>query len=61
MMAMSHEFLSQYVGTSREMVTQYMLDFRRQGYILYSRKEIVLYPGALAKRLRNGSVANVSG
>jgi len=39
----THELLSQYVGTSREIVTHYMNQFRRQGYLKYSRKEIVLY------------------
>src|ERR1019366_3539609 len=29
----THELLSQYVGTSREIVTQYMNQFRRQGYL----------------------------
>ena len=34
----THELLSQYVGTSREVVTLYMNQFRRQGYLRYSRK-----------------------
>src|ERR1051326_4466015 len=36
----THELLSQYVGTSREIVTHYMNQFRRQGYLRYSRKGI---------------------
>jgi CRP/FNR family cyclic AMP-dependent transcriptional regulator len=42
MMPLTHELLGQYVGTSREIVTQYMNQFRRGGYLQYSRKEIVL-------------------
>ena len=48
----THELLSQYVGTSREIVTHYMNQFRRQGYLQYSRKGIVLYRGALQEWLR---------
>lgn len=45
--ALTHLFLSQYVGTSREMVTQYMNRLRREGYLDYSRDEISLQPHAL--------------
>src|SRR6185437_2456214 len=48
----THELLSQYVGTSREIVTHYMNQFRRQGYLRYSRKGIVLYREALTDHLR---------
>jgi len=47
LMPLSHELLSQYVGTSREIVTQYMNQFRRRGYLRYSRKEIVIWPVAM--------------
>ena len=47
MMPFTHELLSQYVGTSREIVTHYMNQFRRQGYVHYSRKGITLYREAL--------------
>src|ERR1700687_1975581 len=43
----THELLSQYVGTSREIVTHYMNQFRRQGYLKYSRKSITLHRDAL--------------
>src|SRR5206468_6685502 len=43
MVPFTHELLSQYVGTSREIVTHYMNQFRRQGYLRYSRKGIILY------------------
>jgi CRP/FNR family cyclic AMP-dependent transcriptional regulator len=48
----THELLSQYVGTSREIVTHYMNQFRRQGYLKYSRKGIILYREAFRDSLR---------
>ena len=47
MPAFTQEVLSQYVGTTREAVTHYMIQFRRQGFIKYSRREIILYRSAL--------------
>lgn len=52
MVPFTHELLSQYVGTSREIVTHYMNQFRRQGYLKYSRKGIVLYREAFREWLR---------
>jgi CRP/FNR family cyclic AMP-dependent transcriptional regulator len=40
----THELLAQYVGTTREIVTHYMNQFRRDGFLLYSRKSILLRP-----------------
>jgi CRP/FNR family cyclic AMP-dependent transcriptional regulator len=51
----THELLSQYVGTSREIVTQYMNQFRRQGYLKYSHKGIVLYREAFRDWLRQNA------
>jgi CRP-like cAMP-binding protein len=51
MVALTHELLSQYVGTSREIVTHHMTHFRRLGYLRYSRKGIVLYPEAFREWL----------
>ena len=48
----THELLSQYVGTSREIVTRYMNQFRKHGYLQYSRKGIVLYRAAFLEWLR---------
>jgi CRP-like cAMP-binding protein len=48
----THELLSQYVGTSREIVTHYMNQFRREGYLRYSRKGIVVHHDALRSWLR---------
>jgi CRP/FNR family transcriptional regulator, cyclic AMP receptor protein len=56
MMPFTHELLSQYVGTSREIVTHYMNQFRRQGYLRYSRKGILLYRAALGDWLRQEPV-----
>jgi CRP/FNR family cyclic AMP-dependent transcriptional regulator len=47
MMPFTHELLSRYVGTSREVITQYMNRFRKQGYVSYSRQGIRLYRDAL--------------
>jgi len=55
MVPFTHELLSQYVGTSREIVTHYMNQFRRQGYLRYSRKGIVLYQSAFKEWLRQDS------
>ena len=52
MLPLTHEVLAQYVGTSREAVTLYMTEFRRKGYIDYSRQEMVVYPDAIAELLR---------
>jgi len=43
----THELLAQYVGTSREIVTHYMSQFRRQGLLRYSRAGIAIHPAAL--------------
>jgi CRP-like cAMP-binding protein len=56
MMPFTHELLSQVVGTSREIVTHYMNQFRRQGYLQYSRKGISVYRDALRDWLRQPAV-----
>jgi CRP-like cAMP-binding protein len=57
MMPFTHELLSQYVGTSREIVTHYMNQLRRQGYLRYSRKGIALNREALREWLNGDSSA----
>ena len=52
MVPFTHELLSQYVGTSREIVTHYMNQFRRQGYLRYSRKGIILHRESFRAWLR---------
>ena len=46
MLPLTHELLSEDVGTTREIVSQYMNQFRKQGYLQYSRKGIVLHRDA---------------
>ena len=55
MSAFTHELLSQYVGTSREIVTHYMNQFRRMGYLQYSRRGIVMYRDAMHQWLRENA------
>jgi len=43
----THELLAQYVGTSREIVTHYMSQFRRQGLLRYSRAGITINRASL--------------
>jgi len=57
MIPFTHELLSQYVGTSREIVTHYMNQFRRQGYLSYSRKGILLHRDTLKDWLRQEASA----
>ena len=47
MLHFTHELLAEDIGTSREIVSLYMSQFRKQGYLQYSRKNIVLYRDAL--------------
>jgi CRP/FNR family cyclic AMP-dependent transcriptional regulator len=49
---LTHEVLAHYVGTSREMVSHQMSEFRRQGYIRYSRKGISVQRDDLGRWLR---------
>jgi len=49
--SMTHKLLAQYVGVSREVVTTHMNQFRRDGYVNYSRKSILLYPDEIRKSL----------
>jgi len=56
MMPFTHELLSQYVGTSREIITHYMNQFRRRGHLRYSRKGILLYRDAMRSWLQQRAV-----
>ena len=58
MMPLTHALLSQYVGTSREIVTRYMTRFRKQGYVTYSRNGILLYRDGLKTVLDNGACSS---
>ncbi len=57
MLPLTHEFLAQYVGTSREIITHHMNQFRRQGYLRYSRKGILLEKSAWGEWLKQNSAA----
>ena len=57
MMPFTHEMLARYVGTTREVITQYMNRFRNQGYVNYSRKGILLYRDALSHWLNKRTLA----
>jgi CRP/FNR family cyclic AMP-dependent transcriptional regulator len=48
MIPMTHQLLSQHIGTSRELVSSHMNRFRKKGYLDYTRQQIVLYPSAFA-------------
>jgi CRP-like cAMP-binding protein len=58
MIPFTHELLSQYVGTSREIVTHYMNQLRRQGYMRYSRKGITINRDALREWLKRDTSAH---
>ena len=51
MMPITHEMLSRYVGTSREVVTQQMNRFRKSGYVSYSRRSIQVHQDTLKAAL----------
>lgn len=51
MVPFTHELLAQYVGTSRETISEYMNQFRQDGLVDYSRRELILSPDALKKWL----------
>ncbi len=57
MIAFTHELISQYVGTSREIVTHYMNALRRKQCLNYSRKSIVVYDRALSQLAERGGIA----
>jgi len=49
---LTHQVISEYVGTSREIVTFQMNHLRQRGYLRYSRKSIQVYADALREHLR---------
>jgi CRP-like cAMP-binding protein len=55
MMAFSHQLLSEHIGTSREIVTHYMNQFRRQGFLKYSRQGILMHGDGLKELLRRSA------
>ena len=51
----THELLSEHIGTTREVVSHCMIQFRKQGYLQYSRKGMVLYRLVFDEWLRHAS------
>jgi len=51
----THELLSEHIGTTREIVSHRMMQFRKQGYLQYSREGIVLYRDVFNEWLRHAS------
>jgi CRP-like cAMP-binding protein len=54
---LTHQVLSEYVGTSREIVTYQMNQLRQQGFLRYSRRGIDVYSNALRDRLQTMAMA----
>jgi len=48
---LTHQLLSEYVGTSREIVTFHMNQLRQKGLVRYSRRGMQVYPRALQEHL----------
>lgn len=48
---LSHKLLAQYIGTTREAVTHCMNQFRRQGFVAYTRRDVVVSVEALRQWL----------
>jgi CRP/FNR family transcriptional regulator len=59
MMPLTHVMLSRYIGTSREVVTQYMTRFRKRGYVTYSRQEILLHRAGLSAVYASAGAASL--
>ncbi len=60
LMPLTHSLLSQYVGTSREIVTHHMTQFRKHGYVNYSREGILIYRNALMAVLGDGACTSAA-
>ena len=55
MSPLTHKVISQYVGSTREIVTHHMTEFRRLGYVNYSREAILVNRGALEGWLKQNT------
>jgi CRP/FNR family cyclic AMP-dependent transcriptional regulator len=55
---LTHQVISEYVGTSREIVTFQMNHLRQSGFLRYSRKGIQVYVDALREHLNAQTQAN---
>ncbi len=52
----THEMIAEYVGTSREIVTNEMNRLRTLGLVNYSRKFIDVYPVAIVEEFRRRTI-----
>lgn len=52
---LTHKVISQFVGSTREIVTHHMTEFRKLGYLNYSRTGIVIYKDALMEWVQRNS------
>jgi CRP/FNR family transcriptional regulator len=52
---LTHEDLASLIGTTREVITALMNQFRERGLIEYGRGSIVVFPNELAKYLKQAS------
>jgi len=57
---LTHQVISEYVGTSREIVTFQMNHLRQKGFLRYSRKGIQVYADALREHLQTQTHQAVS-
>jgi len=55
---LTHELLAQHVGTSREIITTHLNRFRREGYLKFSRKEVIVFRDPLREWVRASLVPN---
>jgi CRP-like cAMP-binding protein len=55
---LTHQLISEYVGTSREIVTFQLSHLRQDGLLRYSRQGIDVYVDALRNRLKDRNLAN---
>lgn len=56
---LTHQVISEYVGTSREIVTFQMNNLRQKGFLRYSRKGIQVYSDALREHLHQQTRSSV--
>lgn len=54
MAPLPHKLLAQYIGTTREAVTHCMNQFRRQGFVTYSRRGMVVWQDSIKQWLGQG-------
>jgi CRP/FNR family transcriptional regulator, cyclic AMP receptor protein len=52
MIPLTHQLLAEYVGTSREIITHFMAEFREKQFIDYSRRETVVKTASLTDLIR---------